>query len=174
MWLKLLRAGRHGWYDLAEAQLRILAAAVSVVVRPKGTLVSIESPEPSLVSHRATSPVQGPGDGPADRSIVAPTSVPDGPLPEGVSRVELAIGRTARFGLLRPLCLIRSMALQRMLTARGFPDAVVRFGVRRRHGVFESHAWVEWQGRVIGDQRSHVGSFSPVDAIRLRASSWIR
>ena len=174
MWLKLLRAGRHGWYDLAEAQLRILAAAVSVLVRPKGTLVSVESPEPSLLNQLVTSSVPGPDNGGGTGSMVPPTPVPGGALPEDLSRVELAIGRTARFGLLRPRCLIRSMALQRMLAARGFPDAVVRFGVRRRHGVFESHAWVEWQGRVVGDIRSHVRSFSPVNAIQLRTSSWIR
>jgi len=164
MWVKLLRAGPRGWYDLAEAQLRIMAAAVSVVESRE------PSREPSLVGELTESPFRGRGD---ERQL--PSSfMADPSLAEGVSRVERAILRTARFGLLRPRCLIRSMALQRMLTARGFPDAAVRFGVRQRDGVFESHAWVEWQGRVIGDDQSHVRSFLPMDGIHLRNSSGIR
>jgi len=175
MWLKLLRAGPRGWYDLAEAQVRILAAAIAVAVRPKGDLVSVDAPEASFANRLATSPVQTRGEegGFPSPAMVEP-SLPAPALPAGVSRVELALLRTARFGLLRPRCLIRSMALQRMLTARGFPDAIVRFGVRRRNGEFESHAWVEWQGRVIGDQAGHVRSFSPIDAIYMRDSSGIR
>jgi hypothetical protein len=82
-------------------------------------------------------------------------------LPEA-RRLALAIMRAARFGVFRPQCLVRSMALSRMLVARGIGGAVVRVGVRRQEGKFLAHAWVELAGETLGDVDEHVGSFVPL------------
>lgn len=77
-------------------------------------------------------------------------------------RIAAAVGRAARFTYPRPTCLVRSIALARMLLRKGFP-AEVRFGVRPPvDGVLAAHAWVEVDGRVVGD-RADIGSeFQPL------------
>jgi hypothetical protein len=79
-------------------------------------------------------------------------------MPEA-RRLGLAIVRAARFGVFRPQCLVRSVALSRMLTSRGIDGAVVKIGVRRAGGEFLAHAWVELAGETIGDADEHVGTF---------------
>lgn len=54
-------------------------------------------------------------------------------------------------GLLRPSCLPRSMTLWWLLRRAGLP-AALRIGVRRASDHLEAHAWVELEGRVLGDQ----------------------
>src|SRR6185503_9746550 len=82
-------------------------------------------------------------------------------LPEA-RRLALAIIRAARFGVFRPQCLVRSVALSRMLEDRGIDGALVRVGVRRANGEFLAHAWVELAGEILGDADDHVGSFVPL------------
>ena len=77
-------------------------------------------------------------------------------------RLALAVMRAARFGVFRPQCLVRSMALSRMLADRGIDGAVVRVGVRRASGQFLAHAWVELGGETLADVDEHVGSFVPL------------
>ena len=52
---------------------------------------------------------------------------------------------------LRPQCLVRSMALQRLLERDGIEGGRLVVGVRRRSGEFAAHAWVELQGRPLGE-----------------------
>jgi hypothetical protein len=80
-----------------------------------------------------------------------------------MERVSAAISRVSRHGLGRPKCLVQSIALQRMLSRHGIAGARVRFGVRRGPDSFDSHAWVEWNGRVVGDDPRHVRKFTPLD-----------
>jgi hypothetical protein len=82
-------------------------------------------------------------------------------LPEA-RRLALAVVRAARFGVFRPQCLVRSVALFRMLEQRGIDGALVRVGVRRINGNFLAHAWVELAGETLGDADDHVGSFVPL------------
>ncbi len=140
---KLLSVGPRGWWDLWVAQLHLLGALVVVRVRPMGRLVT-PSPE------RGTPPVPSPLE-----------------VPEELGRVERAIRRAAAHGMIRPRCLVRSIALRRMLESRGVQGSLVRFGVRRRGARFEAHAWVEWGGRVIGDEPRHVATFSPIEDLDL-------
>jgi hypothetical protein len=88
-------------------------------------------------------------------------------LPEA-KRIALAVVRAARFGVFRPQCLVRSVALSRMLEHHGITGGLVRVGVRRRDGEFLAHAWVELAGETLGDADDHVGSFVPLTNLDVR------
>ncbi len=78
-----------------------------------------------------------------------------------------AVTRAASYGVFRPQCLVRSLAIQRMLQRRGVAGSTIRVGVRLRDGEFDAHAWVEVGPLVIGDSRTHVDSFTRVTDHRL-------
>ncbi len=117
-----------------QAQWALLAARGIVRNRPIGSLAT-----PTV------------GNPPAD-----PARLPE------ARRLALAIVRAARFGVFRPQCLVRSVALSQMLADRRISGALVRVGVRRKNGEFSAHAWVELAGETLGDADDHVGSFVPM------------
>jgi len=117
-----------------QAQWALLAARGMVRNRPIGSLAT-----PTV------------GNPPAD-----PARLPE------ARRLALAVVRAARFGVFRPQCLVRSVALSQMLADRRISGALVRIGVRRKNGEFSAHAWVELAGETLGDADDHVGSFVPM------------
>jgi hypothetical protein len=122
------------WRELFQAQWALLVAQGKLRREPVGSLAT---------------PTKGARDSDPRR------------LPEA-RRLALAVMRAARFGVFRPQCLVRSMALSRMLADRGIDGAIVRVGVRRAGGQFLAHAWVELAGETLGDVDEHVGSFVPL------------
>ena len=130
--------GPRGWLLLARAQAALWRARRLVRRRPQGELYRdlAHRPGPALPAD----PVHGPR----------------------VRRVGLAVDRVARLGLGRPLCLVRSLAYQSLLEAEGIPGSSIAVGVRKRNGRFEAHAWVEWNGAVVGEDPSYVATFSPL------------
>jgi hypothetical protein len=131
---KILALSFRDWAELMQAQWALLAARGTVRNRPIGSLATPTA-----------------GIAPAD-----PARLPE------ARRLALAVVRAARFGVFRPQCLVRSVALSRMLEDRGISGAFVRVGVRRRDGEFSAHAWVELAGETLGDADDHVGSFVPM------------
>ena len=131
---KLLALSFRDWVELTQAQRALLAARGMVRNRPIGSLAT-----PTV------------GNPPAD-----PARLPE------ARRLALAVLRAARFGVFRPQCLVRSVALSQMLADRRIPGALVRVGVRRKNGEFLAHAWVELAGETLGDADDHVGSFVPM------------
>jgi hypothetical protein len=131
---KLSRLSLRDWRELFEAQWALLVAQSMLRSRPMGSLAT---PVASVV---AVDP---------DRMLEA-------------RRLALAMVRAARFGIFRPQCLARSLALSRMLTAHGITGGLIRVGVRRDDGEFLAHAWVELAGETLGDADEHVGSFVPL------------
>jgi hypothetical protein len=125
-----------------EAQAWVAWAQLLVRTVPKGRLVAS-----SLAST---------GPNPAGSPAVVPALA---------DRIATAVARVCRHGLLRPECLVRSIALQKMLARHGIEDSRVRLGVRSRDGVFESHAWVECGDCLIGDEPGHVKTFTPLDGL---------
>lgn len=117
--------------ELARAQWALLVAQVIVWTRPTGSLIG--APD-------------------------APASERRPPNPEAV-RLARSVRRAADHGVFRPRCLVRSVAIQRLFQAHGIDGSVIRIGVRNREGRFEAHAWVELDGRVLGDDDS-VRSFT--------------
>ena len=131
---KLSRLSPRDWRELFEAQWALLVAQSTLRSRPTGSLAT---------------PVHAAG------------RVDLARIPEA-RRLALAMTRAARFGVFRPQCLARSLALSRMLTAHGITGGIVRVGVRRNDGQFLAHAWVELAGETLGDADEHVESFVPL------------
>ncbi len=70
-----------------------------------------------------------------------------------------AVRRVALYGITRPQCLARSIAISTMLEGEGIRGAIVRIGVRPDHAKIAAHAWVEFAGEIVGDSRAHVRGF---------------
>jgi len=121
--------------DLIAAQWYLLGALWTVRRRPKGGLLR---------------------------------ALPDGPTAGGVrddarlERLAVAVDRMARFGVFRPTCLVRAVALERQIRRANVGAAVVRVGVAQASGELLAHAWIELEGRVIGDEPARVRRFTPL------------
>ena len=126
--------------DLLRAQLALLRAQLAVWTRPQGRLV-------------------GPSHGPA--------TLPDEDASRRARRLADAVSLVSRRGAFRPNCLVRSLALSRLLEAEQVPGWHVRIGVRERTGRFEAHAWVELGTEVLADSSEHVASFERLADVRL-------
>ena len=137
---KLLRLSPRDWAELFQAQWALLSAQATVRSRPVGELAT---PTAGLA--------------PADAAR----------LPEA-RRLALALVRAARYGVIRPQCLVRSVALSRLLASHGIEGALVRVGVRRNAREFLAHAWVEYAGETLGDADEHVGTFVPLTNLDVR------
>ena len=121
--------------ELLVAQGYLVRALWTVRQRPKGELLR---------------PVDG----------VAPThSHPDAAQ---LTRLVTAVDRAANHGVFRPTCLVRAVALERMIVRAGAGPAVVRVGVQRDDQQFHAHAWIELDGRVVGDEPSRIRRFTPL------------
>ena len=87
----------------------------------------------------------------------AATGTISGARLQAAGRWVSALKRAERYGPWRGACLVRSLALHRLLERGGVPGSVVRVGVRLggdSNPAFEAHAWVEVQGVVVGDRPS--------------------
>jgi len=121
--------------DLVVAQWYLLVALWTVRRRPKGGLLR---------------------------------AVSDGHLAGGVrddarlERLALAVDRVARFGVFRPTCLVRAVALERQIRRANAGPAVVKVGVSQTAGKLMAHAWIELEGQVIGDEPARVRRFTPL------------
>src|SRR5581483_7029840 len=88
---KLAKLSPPEWLELAEAQIALLSAQLLVWTRPTGRLVAGTAPER------------------------APAEPPTGSPDPRATRWALAVARAAEHGLFRPYCLVRAVALHRLL-----------------------------------------------------------
>ena len=128
----------------AWAQLELLRAQVIVWRRPIGRLITESTPQPERAGEASPESV-------AQRAA-------------GIAR---AVDRAARRGVFRPKCLVRSMALHRMLERSGIHGSVIRIGVRREGEELLAHAWVEHRGITLIDSPSAVATFVRLTDARL-------
>jgi transglutaminase superfamily protein len=126
---------------LAEAQVMLLYCQSLRWRRPMGQLLSAEPRQPTREAARSE-------------------------LQEAAG-LGWAVSRAARYGVFRPRCLVRSLALQRLLDRRGIPGVELKIGVRLEQGSFSAHAWVEVNGRILGDSAHLVRSFTPTTDLHL-------
>lgn len=141
-WASRLRGLTRGEIRLLlEAQRELVACQLAKWRRPVGALLDWS----------------GPGPEPGTRSIRA----------RDVEQVAWAVSRASAYGLFRPRCLVRSLAIQRMLRRRGITSSSLGIGVRVQQGSFEAHAWVELDGAIVGDTPAHVQSFTRITDHRL-------
>lgn len=137
---KLASLSERQRQDLARAQLALLRAQLAVWTRPHGRLVR------------------------PDRE---PPAAPDEGNRGTARRLAQAVSLAARHGVFRPNCLVRSLALSRLLERDHVRGWHVRIGVRERTGQFEAHAWVELGTEVLADSAEHVASFQRLTDVRL-------
>ncbi|MCG8469487.1 MAG: lasso peptide biosynthesis B2 protein [Gemmatimonadetes bacterium] len=97
------------------------------------------------------------------RPVEAAASGGGAPDTDRLVRIATAVGRAASFGLFRPTCLVRAVALERMITdACGESGAVVRIGVLPTGDELLAHAWIELNGEIVGDKPAIVRRFTPL------------
>jgi len=112
---------------------------------------------------------------PVGKLVVCRTAPAALPLCEGrraqAEEAALSIDRAARRGFFRPSCLVRALALQRILESRGIVGSVVRIGVQRNVDQLVAHAWVEHGGVILGDSPAMVANFTVLTDARLASSS---
>jgi hypothetical protein len=87
-----------------------------------------------------------------------------------LTRIAVAVDRVSRFGVVRPTCLVRAIALERLVRGGKSGAAVVRVGVLRDSDAFFAHAWIEIEGRVFGDEPAYVRRFTPLHDFSALAS----
>jgi hypothetical protein len=128
---------------LVAAQRALVSAQLLVWTRPVGKL---------------TAPAEG------DEAPATPLTPRDEAL---AKRIALAVERAAENGIFRPRCLVRAVAIQRMLEARGISGGRICIGVRTRRGRFAAHAWVQRGNLLLGDVATHVNTFVPLTDVEL-------
>jgi hypothetical protein len=136
---RLVRQSSAEWSDLVTAQKALMVAQLLVWTRPVGRFVE---------DAQHSSP-----------GVQEPLARSSRTWREAL-RIAVAVRRVADHGLVRPRCLVRSVALARMLEQRGIKGSRVRVGVRRIDGAFSAHAWVELGQHVLGDDTQRVSSFA--------------
>lgn len=137
---KLVSLSERERHDLARAQLALLRAQLAVWTRRQGRLVRPER---------------------------EPSAQPDERSRARARRLAYAVSLASRHGVFRPSCLVRSLALSRLLECEEVSGWHVRIGVRERDGRFEAHAWVELSAEILADSAEHVASFERLTDVRL-------
>lgn len=139
---RLISLGPREWRDLWRAQWALIVAQWLVRQRAPGQLTARN--EEALPSRDAVSASPG-----AEHAHV----------------LGAAVRRAAKYGLFRPACLVRAIALRRMLVADGIRGAVIRVGVKQSEEGMLAHAWVELDGDVIGDTIANVREYAPLNEL---------
>jgi hypothetical protein len=86
-----------------------------------------------------------------------PTIEIENDSPESLARL---VGVAARLAPGRPSCLVRALVLRSLLRRAG-AAAVLRIGVRLECGRLDAHAWVECNGRAIGEAAEVATRYAP-------------
>lgn len=98
-------------------------------------------------------------------------SVGEGDPRPAAHRTAALLAAVARYVFPRPNCLHRSLVLNRVLSAQGIATEI-RYGVRRRDGRFEAHAWVEHNGEALTEPGELHREYQPLRAVtELRSST---
>jgi hypothetical protein len=140
-WQRTRRISSREWLDYARAHLALLWAVLVLRLRSRGQLLAydLEAEQESL---------------PMAQLIRA-------------GELERALSRAARYGVLRPKCLARSVALHRLLRGAGIRGSRIRIGVRPDSGGLTAHAWVTLTDRVLGDDPRFVDRFTEIADARM-------
>ena len=136
---KVRRLGVRGAYDLWCAQWALLRARRALRRRPAGQLLR---------------PAVG---APPSSASTAPDTI------RTLERMAIAVRRASDYGVFVPTCLVRALALEDLARREGAVAALVRVGVRRDQNGFEAHAWLEIDGRIVGDTLENVQSFTVLE-----------
>jgi hypothetical protein len=145
IWRRAFRLSPAEWLDFVRAHAALVFASVAVRIRSRGQLLAY--------------------DGPSEAAELDPD------LLNRAQSLALALDRASRLGILRPRCLVRSVALHRLLRQAGIPGSRIRIGVRPESQGLDAHAWVTLANRVLGDDPRFVGRFTEIADARLAGIS---
>jgi Transglutaminase-like superfamily len=82
-----------------------------------------------------------------------------------VDQVVWAVTRLSQLAPRRITCLVQALAVQGMLSRRGYRSRLQIGVMRGQHGGLDGHAWVEHEGRVlIGGSAPELARFAPITA----------
>jgi hypothetical protein len=129
------------WFDLMRAQWALIRAQVSLKTSATGRLLEL------------------------GRAAVG--TPPAGALRRKANQLCWAVTRAAHYGVFRPKCLARSVALQRLLLQAGVETSQIHVGVRSQGAEFRAHAWVTVGGQVLGDDPAFVREFTEITDARV-------
>jgi hypothetical protein len=76
--------------------------------------------------------------------------------------LRVAVDRARRNHLYPMTCLRRALTLQKMLAKRGIA-ADLKIGVRKENGQLSAHAWLEYQGKVLGEAEKVTEKFNALE-----------
>lgn len=144
-----------GWTDAIRAQLALVRAAWDVRRRRTGRLLSMDAEE-------ATG---------EERSLPSSNTVKGGEDDlSDARRIGESVRVVARRGLGRPRCLVKALAVKRLLDDEGLEDARVRVGVKEDPPDIRAHAWVEFRGHVVGEFEENVEGYADLPGLHVHAT----
>jgi hypothetical protein len=94
----------------------------------------------------------------------------------GSTQLTAAVGLVdgcARVLGLKPTCLRRSLAVQRILRWQGIPTQL-QIGVLKHGDTLTAHAWLELDGRILNDHPANCRAFVRMMPMPLRGAPWRR
>ena len=141
-----------------RARTLLDAVGLLAVVRAAAGLIVVDVALRLAGFHRVRRWLQGRGKGPA-----APVTDVD----LVVEQACLAVDRARRYHLYPMRCLTRSLVLQWLLARRGVPTTL-RIGVRKESGNLSAHAWIERNGRPVGEAETLSQRFVPLVSAEVR------
>lgn len=81
-----------------------------------------------------------------------------------IKRIWQLVDMASRNHILTITCLRRSLVAQRLISKQGIP-VELHFGVKKDNGRIQAHAWLEYQGQVIGDPEQLTQAYEPLARI---------
>lgn len=142
---RIARLDAREWSDFLRAHVAVARAAWAVRWRRRGGGVAVRE---SSESTRSTS-----------------ESRIDSRRVERARKLSLAVDRACRWSPLRPRCLVRAVALQRLISSAGLEGGEVRIGVQRDPAGFVAHAWVDYGGTILGDAPESVSGYATLEGL---------
>lgn len=160
MFRRARRLSRREWRDLGRAHLALLRAYRSVRGDESGLTCRNRMPG------QADGVGEVAGGGGADRvGCDAPNS---GETRIGRAKeLALALERSMEYGPFRFRCLVRALALRRMLEEEGIEGGAIRIGVQRDGPEFSAHAWVELEGEPLLESPGLLEAFTPLQELEV-------
>ena len=148
MWKRLQRFNALDW----RAQSLFLRAAVLLpVVALSLRLRGLRATQATLEAFLSTSGERN-HQRPADRSMA-----------KDASEIARMVQAASRYGVMRPTCLEKSLALWWFLGRRGIASSL-RIGTRKNGNRLEAHAWIELGGRALNETGGPIPDYAPFDA----------
>ncbi|HJX26490.1 MAG TPA: lasso peptide biosynthesis B2 protein [Thermoanaerobaculia bacterium] len=129
------------WFDCARPERRLLVAAWLLLLAVWAALRCMSLPRVQALLHRVS------------RSRLAGSAI-------AAERLARLVRTAARCQPWKVSCLERSLVLQAILSGSGSPPQL-KIGVRRDGEALQAHAWVEIEGRPVGEAPDISEHFQP-------------